>query len=150
MATAVTGKVGSAEAKAGAHAVVGHEEWVTARKDLLAQEKNFLKLREELARARRQMPWERVEKKYVFEGRGGQETLADLFGGRSQLIVYHFMLAPGGKEGCPGCSFLGDPFDGAIPHVQQRDITFVAISRAPLAGFGGFKKRMGRVVRWVL
>ena len=155
MATAVTGKVAGSEqakageAKAGAHAVVGHEEWVAARKDLLAQEKNFLRLREELARARRQMPWERVEKDYLFEGRGGRETLGDLFGGRSQLIVYHFMLAPGWKEGCPGCSYLGDHFDGAIPHIQQRDITFVAISRAPLAEIEEFKKRMGWNFKWV-
>jgi predicted dithiol-disulfide oxidoreductase (DUF899 family) len=149
MATAVTGKATGSESKSGAHAVVSHEEWVAARKDLLAQEKNFLRLREELARARRQLPWERVEKEYVFEGREGKVSLADLFGGRSQLIVYHFMLAPGWKEGCPGCSFLGDHFDGAIPHVQQRDITFVAISRAPLAEIEEFKKRMGWNFKWV-
>jgi predicted dithiol-disulfide oxidoreductase (DUF899 family) len=152
MATAVKGKTGNAgtSTSTGAkHRVVSPAEWTAARKDLLVQEKTFLRMRDELSRTRQAMPWERVEKNYVFEGRGGKETLADLFDGRSQLIVYHFMLAPGWKEGCPGCSFLGDHFDGAIPHIQARDITFVAISRAPLAEIEVFKKRMGWNFNWV-
>ena len=92
--------------------MVSHSEWVAARKEFLAKEKEFTRLRDDLSRQRRQLPWEQVEKKYVFEGANGKEALADLFGGRSQLVVYHFMFGPGWKEGCPSCSFIADQFDG--------------------------------------
>src|SRR5580692_5423972 len=129
--------------------VVSPADWLTARKQLLANEKEFTRLRDELSRQRREMPWEKVEKKYVFEGANGQETLADLFAGRSQLIVYHFMFGPGWKEGCPSCSFLADAFDSAVIHLAQRDTTFVAVSRATLPEIEAFKKRMGWQFKWV-
>ncbi|HEV2399881.1 MAG TPA: DUF899 domain-containing protein [Candidatus Sulfotelmatobacter sp.] len=129
--------------------VVNRTEWLAARKELLAKEKEFTRLRDELSRERREMPWEKVEKKYVFEGPNGKQTLADLFDGRSQLIVYHFMLGPGWKEGCPSCSFLADAFDSAVIHLAQRDTTFVAISRAPLREIEAFQKRMGWKFKWL-
>ena len=129
--------------------VVSPAEWLTARKQLLAKEKEFTRLRDELSRQRREMPWEKIEKKYVFEGAKGKETLADLFDGRSQLIVYHFMFGPGWKEGCPSCSFLADSFDGATIHLAHRDTTFVVISRATLPEIEAFKKRMGWKFKWV-
>jgi predicted dithiol-disulfide oxidoreductase (DUF899 family)/uncharacterized damage-inducible protein DinB len=129
--------------------VASPAEWVKARKELLAKEKEFTRLRDELSRRRRELPWEKVDKNYVFEGPKGKETLADLFDGRSQLIVYHFMFGPGWKEGCPSCSFLADSFDGSAIHLAQRDATFVAISRAPLAELEPFKKRMGWRFKWV-
>jgi predicted dithiol-disulfide oxidoreductase (DUF899 family) len=129
--------------------VVSPEDWLAARKELLAKEKEFTRLRDELSRQRREMPWERVDKEYVFQGVSGKETLADLFDGRSQLIVYHFMFGPGWKEGCPSCSFLADTFDGAVIHLAQRDTTFVAISRATLPEIDAFKKRMGWKFKWV-
>jgi predicted dithiol-disulfide oxidoreductase (DUF899 family)/uncharacterized damage-inducible protein DinB len=129
--------------------VVSPAEWVKARKDLLAKEKEFTRLRDELSRKRREMPWEKVEKNYVFDGPRGKETLSDLFDGRSQLVVYHFMLGPGWKEGCPSCSYLADNFDGARVHMEQRDASFVVISRAPLAEIEAFKKRMGWKFKWV-
>jgi len=129
--------------------LVSPAEWLAARKDLLAKEKEFTRLRDELSRQRREMPWEKVEKKYVFEGTNGTETLSDLFDGRSQLIVYHFMLGPGWKEGCPSCSFLADSFDGAVIHLAQRDTTFAVISRATLPEIEAFKKRMGWKFKWL-
>lgn len=132
-----------------ATAVVPPAEWLTARKELLRKEKEFTRLRDELSRQRRALPRERVEKKYVFDGTRGKETLADLFGGRSQLIVYHFMFGPGWKEGCPSCSFRADTFDGAVVHLAQRDVSFVAISRATLPEIEAFKKRMGWQFKWV-
>ncbi len=129
--------------------VVRPEEWTAARKELLVKEKEFTRLRDELSRTRRELPWERVEKQYVFEGPKGKETLADLFDGRSQLIVYHFMFGPGWKEGCPSCSFLADSFDGAAVHLAARDTTFLAISRATLPEIEEFKKRMGWRFKWV-
>lgn len=129
--------------------VVGPSEWLTARKQLLVKEKEFTRLRDELSRQRREMPWEKVEKKYVFEGANGAEMLADLFDGRSQLIVYHFMFGPGWKEGCPSCSYLADSFDGAIIHLAQRDTTFAVISRATLPEIDAFKKRMGWKFKWM-
>ncbi|HVN18258.1 MAG TPA: DUF899 domain-containing protein [Dongiaceae bacterium] len=128
---------------------VSPAEWLAARKEFLAKEKEFTRLRDELSRMRRQLPWEKVEKNYVFDGPNGKETLADLFDGRSQLIVYHFMFGPGWKEGCPSCSFLADSFDGVIIHLAQRDTTFVAVSRATLAEIDAFKKRMGWKFKWV-
>lgn len=129
--------------------IVSAAEWLTARKELLLKEKEFTRLRDELSRKRREMPWEKVEKQYVFQGANGKETLADLFDGRSQLIVYHFMFGPGWKEGCPSCSYLADSFDGVVIHLAQRDTTFVAISRATLAEIDVFKKRMGWKFKWV-
>jgi predicted dithiol-disulfide oxidoreductase (DUF899 family) len=129
--------------------VVSPAEWLAARKDLLTKEKEFSRLRDELGRKRRQLPWERVEKQYVFDGPNGKETLADLFGGRSQLIVYHFMFGPGWKEGCPSCSYLADHFDGSTIHLANRDVTLLAISRAPLPEIEAFKKRMGWRFKWV-
>ena len=129
--------------------VVPPAEWLAARKQLLTKEKEFTRLRDELSRQRREMPWEKVEKMYVFEGASGIETLTDLFDGRSQLIVYHFMFGPGWREGCPSCSFLADSFDGAVIHLAQRDTTFVVISRATLPEIDAFKKRMGWKFKWV-
>jgi predicted dithiol-disulfide oxidoreductase (DUF899 family) len=131
------------------HTIVSREEWVSARQRLLAREKDFLRLRDELSSERRQLPWERVGKQYVFEGPGGRETLADLFGGRSQLIVYHFMFAPEWEAGCVGCSFWADSFNDVIPHLQQRDVSLVAISRAPLEKLRAFAARMGWNFKWV-
>jgi len=130
-------------------AVVPHAEWVAARKELLRKEKEFTRLRDEISRRRRALPWERVEKQYIFDGPRGKETLADLFGGRSQLMVYHFMFGPGWKEGCPSCSFLADTFDGAAVHLAHRDVAFMAISRATLPEIEAFKKRMGWQFKWV-
>jgi predicted dithiol-disulfide oxidoreductase (DUF899 family) len=129
--------------------VVSHEEWLAARKQLLVKEKEFTRLRDDLSRQRREMPWERVEKNYVFEGESGALTLADLFDGRSQLFVYHFMLGPGWNEGCKSCSYLADSFDGVTIHLAQRDTSFVVISRATLPEIKAFKKRMGWKFQWV-
>ncbi len=131
------------------HKVVPQAEWVAARKELLRKEKELTHLRDEISRQRRALPWEKVTKNYVFEGPRGKETLAELFGGRSQLIVYHFMFGPGWKEGCPSCSFLADGFDGAAVHLAHRDVTFLAISRATLREIEAFKKRMGWQFKWV-
>src|SRR5215475_8836112 len=129
--------------------IVSHKEWLAARTEFLQKEKEFTRLRDELSKQRRELPWEKVEKNYVFEGPNGKETLADLFAGRSQLMVYHFMLGPDWVEGCPSCSFLADHFDGAIPHLNARDVTFLVISRAPLAEIRTFQKRMGWKFKWV-
>jgi predicted dithiol-disulfide oxidoreductase (DUF899 family) len=129
--------------------VVSSAEWLAARKEHLAKEKEFTRLRDELSRQRRELPWEKVDKQYVFDGPSGKETLTDLFGKRSQLIVYHFMLGPGWKEGCPSCSYLADHFDGAAIHLANRDVSLAVISRAPLAEIESFKKRMGWRFKWV-
>src|SRR5580692_9167148 len=131
------------------HAVVSPAEWLAARKELLRKEKELTHLRDELSRQRRALPWEKVEKQYVFDSPTGKQTLADLFGGRSQLMVYHFMFGPGWKEGCPSCSYLADTFDGCTLHLAQRDVTFLAISRATLPEIDAFKKRMGWQFPWV-
>ena len=131
------------------HTVVSQNEWLAARKALLAKEKEFSRQRDALSAARRELPWVKVEKNYVFEGPDGKETLADLFGGKSQLMVYHFMLGPGWVQGCPSCSFLADHFDGATIHLAQRDVAFVVVSRAPLAEIEAYKKRMGWKFKWV-
>lgn len=129
--------------------VVSPAEWLAARKELLTKEKEFTRLRDELSRKRREMPWEKVEKQYVFEGPAGKETMAELFDGRNQLIIYHFMFGPGWKEGCPSCSFLADGFDSAALHMAQRDTTLAVVSRATLPEIEGFKKRMGWRFPWV-
>ena len=130
------------------HKIVSHDEWLTARKAHLADEKAFTRARDALSRKRRELPWERVEKNYVFDGPNGRETLADLFGGKSQLIIYHFMMGPDWEEGCPSCSFLADHFDGAVTHLAQRDVAFVVVSRAPLQQIDKFKRRMGWHFKW--
>src|SRR5246127_1651232 len=132
-----------------AHKVVSPAEWVEARKALLAKEKEFNRLRDELSKQRRELPWERVEKKYVFDGPTGEESRADLFARRSQWPAYPFMLAPDWVEGCPSCSFLADHFAGAIPHLNARDVTLLGISRAPLSQIQTFQKRMGWKFKWV-
>jgi len=129
--------------------IVSQAEWLAARKELLKKEKEFSKLRDELSRQRREMPWEKVEKAYMFDGPKGKESLAELFGGRSQLIVYHFMLGPDWKEGCPSCSFISDNIDGSVVHLAARDVRLVVVSRAPLAQIEAFKKRMGWRFHWV-
>jgi predicted dithiol-disulfide oxidoreductase (DUF899 family) len=129
--------------------VLDHDDWISARKALLAKEKAFTRQRDELTRERQALPWERVEKSYAFEGPDGKETLADLFDGRSQLIVYHFMYGPDWEEGCKSCSYIADHFDPAVVHLNQRDVTMVAASRAPLAKLDAFKKRMGWSFKWV-
>jgi predicted dithiol-disulfide oxidoreductase (DUF899 family) len=126
-----------------AHPVVSHDDWVKERQRLLAREKAFTRERDALSRERRELPWEKVEKKYVFDGPEGKETLADLFGGKSQLLVYHFMFGVDWEQGCPSCSFWADNFNGIVTHLKQRDTTMVAISRAPLPKLEAFKKRMG-------
>jgi predicted dithiol-disulfide oxidoreductase (DUF899 family) len=131
------------------HKVVSQAEWLAARKEFLQKEKEFMRLRDELSHQRRELPWEKVEKQYVFDGPKGKESLADLFAGRNQLVVYHFMFGPGWKEGCPSCSFLADGFDGAAVHLAHRDVTFLGISRATLPEIEAFKKRMGWRFKWV-
>jgi predicted dithiol-disulfide oxidoreductase (DUF899 family) len=135
--------------KAEGSKVVSQAEWLAARKEFLKKEKEFTRLRDELSRERRELPWEKVEKPYVFDGPKGRETLANLFAGRSQLVVYHFMFGPGWKEGCPSCSYLADHFDGAAMHMAQRDTTLAVISRATLPEIETFKKRMGWRFNWV-
>jgi len=132
-----------------AHPVVSRDEWLAARRDLLAREKELTRLADSVAAQRRALPWVAVEKEYLFETTDGKRTLADLFEGRSQLIVYHFMFGPGWDEGCDGCSFLSDHFDGANLHLPHNDVTLLAVSRAPLAEFLPFKKRMGWRFNWV-
>ncbi|HEX5080342.1 MAG TPA: DUF899 domain-containing protein [Geminicoccaceae bacterium] len=129
--------------------VVSHEEWLKARLELLAAEKDLTRRRDALTRRRMAMPWERVEKSYRFEGPNGTLSLADLFDGRSQLIVYHFMLAPEWEEGCKSCSFWADHFDGIAIHLQHRDVTLTAVSRAPLARIEAYRKRMRWSFPWV-
>ncbi len=129
--------------------VVSHEEWLAARRELLVAEKAFTRERDALTRRRMALPWERVEKDYRFEGSGGQLSLADLFDGRSQLIVYHFMLGPDWEEGCKSCSFWADSFNGIPIHLAHRDVSFTAVSRAPLARIETYRKRMGWSFPWV-
>jgi predicted dithiol-disulfide oxidoreductase (DUF899 family) len=113
--------------------IVSRDEWLSARKQLLSREKELTRLRDELARQRRELPWVKVEKRYQFEGTRGKLTLADLFAGRSQLVIYHFMFAPDWNEGCPSCSFVSDHVDGTLAHLAARDVTLTVVSRAPLA-----------------
>jgi predicted dithiol-disulfide oxidoreductase (DUF899 family) len=129
--------------------IVSRDEWLVARKAHLAREKEFTRLRDQLSAERRGLPWVKVEKPYAFDGPNGKETLADLFAGRSQLIVYHFMLGPEWEEGCKSCSFLADHIDGSVIHLAHRDVTFVVVSRAPLPKIAAFKKRMGWRFKWV-
>lgn len=129
--------------------IATHDEWVAARKELLAKEKEAAHQRDALSAARRALPVERVTKEYTFEGPAGRVALRDLFGDRRQLIVYHFMFDPSWEEGCKGCSFVADTFNGNVAHLGARDTSFVAISRAPLAKIEAFKRRMGWSFPWL-
>jgi predicted dithiol-disulfide oxidoreductase (DUF899 family) len=131
------------------HTVVPRDEWIEARRQHLAREKELTRLRDQLSRERRELPWVKVDTPYVFDGPGGPETLADLFDGRSQLIVQHFMFDPGWEEGCKSCSFWVDGFDGIVVHLNHRDVSFALVSRAPIATLEAYRKRMGWRVRWV-
>jgi predicted dithiol-disulfide oxidoreductase (DUF899 family) len=131
------------------HEIVSHDEWIAARRRFLAKEKEFTRLRDELSRERRELPWELVKKEYLFEAVHGRRTLADLFGKHSQLIVYHFMYAPDWEIGCRGCSFWADNFNGITPHLAQRDVSLVAVSRAPLAKLQAQARRFGWAFNWV-
>lgn len=131
------------------HAVVSHEKWLATRKAFLKKEKEFTRQRDGINRQRQDLPWELVEKEYVFEGPKGKETLADLFDGKSQLITYHFMFDPKWDAGCPHCSFWADNFDGIPVHLKQRDTTFVAISHAPYRKLAAYEKRMGWNFKWL-
>ncbi|HEY8025898.1 MAG TPA: thioredoxin family protein [Burkholderiaceae bacterium] len=136
------------EANAGNHRIATGEAWLSERKALLAREKELMRLHDQIAAERRALPWVRVDKTYVFDTPDGKRTLAELFAGRHQLLVQHFMLAPGKEEGCRGCSFMADHIDGMNVHLAQRDITFTAISRAPLAEIERFRHRMGWQFAW--
>lgn len=131
------------------HPIVSREEWLLARKALLAGEKEATRLRDKLNAERLALPWVRVDKDYVFDTPAGRQTLAELFDGRSQLIVYHFMLAPGWEAGCVGCSFLADHLDGSLGHLNHHDVTLTAVSRAPLAQIESYRARMGWRFPWV-
>jgi predicted dithiol-disulfide oxidoreductase (DUF899 family) len=132
-----------------AHEVVSHDEWLRAREAFLAEEKAHMRRGDELAKKRRELPWEAVDKPYVFDGAGGKVGLVDLFGDHSQLIVYHFMFSPDDDEGCKHCSFWADHYDGMQVHLAHRDVAFAAVSRAPLAKIDAFKRRMGWKFRWL-
>lgn len=131
------------------HRIVSREAWTAARKAHLEREKAFTRLRDELSAERRDLPWVKVGKTYVFDTPDGGQTLSELFDGRSQLIVYHFMFAPEDREGCRGCSLLSDHVDSANQHLAHHDVTFVAVSRAPLARLAAYRQRMGWHFRWV-
>jgi predicted dithiol-disulfide oxidoreductase (DUF899 family) len=131
------------------HPIVSQAEWLAARKELLAKEKEFTHLRDALSAERRKLPWVKVEKEYTFNTTAGRRTLAELFGNKSQLVVYHFMFGPGWEEGCPSCSLLADHFDGSTAHLAQRDTALVVISRASLPQIVAFKQRMGWRFPWV-
>jgi predicted dithiol-disulfide oxidoreductase (DUF899 family) len=132
-----------------ANQIVSHEEWLKARLQLLDAEKEFTRQRDAVTRRIRAMPWERVEKSYQFEGPNGVVSLADLFAGRSQLLIYHFMFNPDWEAGCKSCSFWADNFNGIPIHLNHRDVTFTAISRAPFTKLDAYKKRMGWTFPWV-
>jgi predicted dithiol-disulfide oxidoreductase (DUF899 family) len=131
------------------HRLATREEWLAARERLLGKEKELTRLRDRLSAERRELPWVRIEKDYVFEGPDGKESLAELFDGRSQLMIYHFMFGPGWEQGCPSCSFVSDHIDGANWHLPHRDVTLLAVSRAPLSQIQAFKARMGWRFKWV-
>ncbi len=131
------------------HAVVSEAEWVEARKRLLAREKEFTRARDALSQDRRELPWVRVEREYAFDTASGTRTLADLFDGRSQLVVYHFMFDPSWEAGCKSCSFWADNFERIVVHLHHRDVTLVAISRAPLGKLAAYQARMGWTFPWV-
>ena len=131
------------------HEIVSRQEWLNARKALLSLEKEETKLRDKVRAERLALPWVRVEKAYAFDTPQGRKTLADLFDGRSQLIVYHFMYGPDWEAGCPGCSFMADHIDGMLPHLNNHDVTMIAVSRAPLEKLTAYGRRMGWTFPWV-
>ena len=131
------------------HSVVSKERWIAERKSLLARERELTHLRDQIARERRALPWERIEKNYTFDAPGGRRSLADLFEGRSQLLVQHFMFGPGWEQGCPSCSFMADHIAGMQVHLEHRDVTLLVVSRAPLAEIERFRQRMGWQFKWV-
>jgi predicted dithiol-disulfide oxidoreductase (DUF899 family) len=131
------------------HRVVSREEWIEARQALLAKEKQWTRLRDRLSAERRELPWVRIDKRYVFEGPAGKETLADLFAGRSQLVIKHFMLGPGWKDPCVGCSFESDHIDGVVVHLEHHDVAYVAVARAPYSEIAAVQKRMGWRFKWL-
>ena len=149
MKTHKTGTTGISEVSTENHRVVSRDEWVAERKTLLAHEKELTRLRDQIARERRALPWVRIDKNYVFDAPEGRRTLAELFEGRRQLLVQHFMFAPGWEQGCPSCSFMADHSDGMNVHLAHRDVTLVAVSRAPLAEIERFRQRMGWQFKWV-
>ena len=132
-----------------ANQIASRDEWLAARKAFLAKEKDFTRARDRLSAERRALPWVKIDQPYMFDAPGGKKTLADLFDGKSQLIVYHFMLGPDWIEGCPSCSLLADHFDGAAIHLAQRDVKLTVISRAPLPEIEAYKQRMGWRFPWV-
>jgi predicted dithiol-disulfide oxidoreductase (DUF899 family) len=129
--------------------IVSQEQWIAARKELLKKEKESTRLLDQLSAERRKLPWVKIKKNYVFDAPGGKVTLAELFAGRNQLVIQHFMFGPDWQEGCPSCSFMADHIDGALPHLAARDVTMVVVSRAPLAKIEAFKKRLGWRFKWV-
>ncbi len=131
------------------HTIVSQEEWLIARKELLAKEKEFTRLRDQLSIERRELPWVKVDKDYVFDGKEGEQNLTDLFGDKSQLMIYHFMLGPDWDEGCPSCSFWADNFNGIDIHLAHRDIAFLAVSRGNYEKLASYKKRMGWSFKWM-
>ena len=131
------------------HNIVSRDEWIEARKQLLAKEKEFTRLRDQISQERRNLPWEVLDKQYIFDGADGKQSLSELFDGRSQLVIYHFMFAPTWDAGCPHCSHWADNFDGIIVHLNQRDVTMIAVSRAPYNKLAAYKKRMGWHFKWV-
>jgi predicted dithiol-disulfide oxidoreductase (DUF899 family) len=145
MTTAIMEKID----RLSAHEIVSRTDWLVARKDLLKREKELTRLHDQLSVERRALPWVEIDKEYVFDAPEGKVRFADLFVGRSQLIIYHFMFHPDWKEGCPSCSFLVDHIDDAVPHLAARDVTLTMVSRAPLAKIEAFKKHMGWHFKWV-
>lgn len=131
------------------HQVVSREEWLVARKEFLAKEKEFTRLRDQLSQQRREMPWVKVDKDYVFDGPNGRVTFGELFAGRSQLLVYHFMFGTNWEQGCKSCSFWADNYNGISVHLAHRDVTLAAISKAPFTQLDAFKQRMGWDFTWV-
>ncbi len=131
------------------HKVVSRDEWLASRKEHLAKEKELTRLRDQLSQERRELPWVKVDKEYLFDGPNGKETLSELFEGRSQLIIYHFMYGPDWAEGCPSCSFWADNFNDSVVHLNHRDITLLAVSRAGFDTLEAYRKRMGWSFKWV-
>jgi predicted dithiol-disulfide oxidoreductase (DUF899 family) len=149
MKTQITGTTAISQVSTQNHRVVSRDEWVAERKTLLAHEKELTRFGDQIARERRALPWVRIDKTYTFDTRVGRRTLADLFDGRRQLLVQHFMLAPGWEQGCKNCSYMADHTDGATVHLAQRDVTFLAVSCAPLSEIECFRQRMGWKFPWV-
>jgi predicted dithiol-disulfide oxidoreductase (DUF899 family) len=131
------------------HQIVSRDEWIAARKELLRKEKDFTRLRDQLSAERRALPWVKVDKEYLFDTPSGRQSLGDLFDGRSQLVTKHFMFGPDWTDGCVGCSFEMDHIEGALVHLEHHDVSYVVVSRAPLAKIEAFRQRMGWRFRWV-